>query len=249
MNTISVLIVEDDIIEALRLETSLEELGFKVLPVADNVKDALGLFYSTDPDIVIIDINLKGDRDGIELGSHITSDQKYEKPIIYLTSIQDSLIFQRAKATKPHAYLIKPVDPNSLQRTIELALQQFAGNKYGFSNNSLDNGIVHRESIFVKKGKKMIRLEINDINYIEVESKYCTLISETEKILVRKSLIDLLDFLPPQDFQRVNRNLVINLSKVKEFDLDDMTVTVSKSVLSISAKYKKDLVKKLGCLQ
>jgi len=139
MNSISILIVEDDIIEALRLENSLADLGFKVLPVVDNVRDALGLFYSTNPDIVLIDINLKGDRDGIELGSRITSDQKYEKPIIYLTSIQDCQIFQRAKATNPHAYLIKPVDPNSLQHTIELALQQFAGAKYGFSNNSLDN--------------------------------------------------------------------------------------------------------------
>jgi DNA-binding LytR/AlgR family response regulator len=248
MNSISVLIVEDDIIEALRLESSLEELGFKVLPVADNVKDALGLFYSTDPDIVIIDIKLKGDKDGIELGNHITSNQKYEKPIIYLTSIQEHQTFQRAKATNPHAYLIKPVDTRSLQHTIELALQQFASNKYGFNNNSLDNGIIHRDSIFVKKGKKMIRLGINDINYIEVESKYCTLLSEDDRYLIRIALIDLLKFLPLTIFQRVNRNIVVNLNKIKEFDFEDMTVLLGKSSLAISQKYKKELMTKLGCL-
>lgn len=248
MNYISVLIVEDDIIETLRLENCLEELGFKVLPAADNVKDALGIFYSADPDIVLIDINLKGDKDGIELGSHITSNQKYEKPIIYLTSLQDNQIFQRAKATNPHAYLIKPVDPRSLQHSIELALQQFAGNKYGFSNNSLDKGIVNKDYFFVKKGKKMVRLGINDVNYIEVESKYCTLFSENEKYLVRMSLIDLLNFLPSSNFQRVNRNYVVNLNKIKEFDLEDMNVLIGKSLLPISPKYKKELIKKLGCL-
>jgi DNA-binding LytR/AlgR family response regulator len=249
MNSISVLIVEDDLIEALRLENSLEDLGFKVLPGADNVKDALGIFYSTDPDIVIIDINLKGNRDGVELGGHITSNRQYEKPIIYLTSIQDSQMFQRAKATNPHAYLIKPIDPRSLQRTIELALQQFAGNKYGFMNDNLDHGIINRESIFVKKGKKMIRVKIDDINYVEVESKYCTLFSEGEKYLIRISLIDLLSILSPAIFQRVNRNIVVNLNKVNEFDLEGMTVSIDESLLPISKKYKKELITKLGCLQ
>jgi len=248
MKSISVLIVEDDIIEALRLENNLEELGFKILPVADNVKDALGLFYSANPDIVIIDINLKGDKDGIELGSHITSNQKYEKPIIYLTSIKECQTFQRAKATNPHAYLIKPVDPHSLQRTIELALQKFSSSKYGFNNNSLDHGIINRDSIFVKKGKKMIRLKINDINYIEVESKYCTLFLDNDKYLVRIALIYLLKSLPLNGYQRISRNIVVNLNKVKEFDFEDMIVLLNKSSLAISQKYKKELIEKIGCM-
>jgi two-component system, LytTR family, response regulator len=249
MRNITVLVVEDDLIEALRIENSLKELGFNILPIADNVKDALGVFYSADPDIVLIDINLKGDKNGIDLGEHISSNQKYVKPIIYLTSMQDNEVFQRAKTTNPYAYLIKPADTQSLQRTIELAMQQFADNKYGFSNSGFDSGIIHKDYIFVKKGKKMVRLEIDDISYVEVESKYCTLHSETDKFLVRISLIDLLNFLPSSDFQRINRNYVVNLKKVNEFDFEDMSVSSGKSVLPISQKYKKELISKIDCLQ
>jgi len=101
----------------------------------------------------------------------------------------------------------------------------------------------------VKKGKKMIRVKIDNIKHIEVESKYCTLFAEGEKYLIRISLVDLLSILSPASFQRVNRNIVVNLNKVNEFDLEDMTVSVGESLLPISKKYKKELLTKLGCLQ
>ncbi|MGE0077402.1 MAG: LytR/AlgR family response regulator transcription factor [Bacteroidales bacterium] len=249
MKGISVLVVEDDILEAHKLVGNLKKLGFNVLSVADNVKDAIGLFHSTNPDIVLIDINLKGDKDGIDLGSHISSDQKNAKPIIYLTSMQDCHVFQRAKATHPHAFLNKPLDAQSLQHAIELGLQQFAESRYGFGKGDLSSGIMHRDYIFVKKGKKMVKLEINDINYIEVESKYCTILSNNEKYLVRISLIDLLEFLPVTDFQRISRNHVVNLRQVCELDFEDMRVLVGKTFLPISLKYKKELMTKFGCIQ
>jgi DNA-binding LytR/AlgR family response regulator len=247
MENVSVLIVEDDIIESIRIENSLTDLGYNVLPVADNVKDALGIFYSTNPDIALIDINLKGDKDGIELGTHISQNQKYNRPIIYLTSMQNSQIYERAKASNPHAYLLKPVDPQMLQRTIELALLH--ADQKTQKTNGIDSAFIQRDFIFVKKAKKMIRLKINDLNFIEVESKYCTLFTDDERYIIRISLIDLIDHLPELTFQRVNRNYLVNLNKIKVFDLEDMTITIGNSILPISPKYKKELITKIGCIQ
>ena len=247
MENVSVLIVEDDIIESIRIENCLIDFGYHVLPVADNVKDALGIFYSSDPDITLIDINLKGDKDGIELGSRISQNQKFNNPIIYLTSAQNSQIFERAKVTNPHAFLLKPVDPQMLQRTIELAL--IHANNKSTKSNSPESALIQRDFIFVKKGKKMIRLKIDDLNYIEVEMKYCTLFTDDERYIIRMSLIELIDYLPQLSFQRINRNYLVNLNKIKEFDLADMNILVGNTLLPISLKYKKDLMNKLDCIQ
>jgi two-component system, LytTR family, response regulator len=247
MENVSVLIVEDDIIESIRIENCLTDFGYHVLPVADNVKDALGIFYSSDPDITLIDINLKGNKDGIELGWRISQNQKYNKPIIYLTSLQNSQVFERAKATNPHAYLIKPVDPQMLQRAIELAL--IHANNKSTQNISPESALIQRDYIFVKRGKKMIRLKINNLNYIEVELKYCTLFTDDERYIIRMQLVELIDYLPKLSFQRVNRNYIVNLDKIKEFDLADMNISVGNTLLPISLKYKKDLMNKLDCIR
>lgn len=249
MDKIKILIVEDDISEAIRLETGLSELGYDVLPVADNFQQAIGIFYSSDPDIVLIDIHLKGEKTGIDLGSKISSDQVHKKPIVYLTSNRDKSMFEYAKHTKPSAFLLKPVDIESIDRSLELALDQFAQMEFKNDAFNMNTGIFFKENLFIKKDKKLIKLAINDIEYIEVESKYSTIYISDKRYLVRISLTKLMELLSQKNFIRIHRNYIVNLNKIKEIDLEELTISLNNKMLNISEKYKKELVKKMPYIQ
>jgi DNA-binding LytR/AlgR family response regulator len=249
MDKIKILIVEDDISEAIRLETGLSELGYNVLPVADNFQQAIGVFYSSDPDIVLIDIRLKGEKTGIDLGCQISSDQVHKKPIVYLTSNRDKSVFEDAKHTKPCAFLLKPVDIDSIDRTLELAIDQFAQIEFKNDSLNLETGIFFKENLFIKKDKKLIKLAIKDIEYIEVESKYSSIYISNKRYLVRISLTKLMEQLSQEIFLRIHRNYIVNLNKIKEINLEELTVSLNNISLNVSEKHKKELVKKMPFIQ
>ncbi|HOD54905.1 MAG TPA: response regulator [Candidatus Cloacimonadota bacterium] len=115
-----VLIVEDDVVASMDLKKRLLRLGYNVIGSFKRGEDAIEHFSELQPDIVLMDIILDGEIDGIETASQI--HKKYEIPVIFLTSMIDEDTFQRAKITEPYAYIIKPTMDRELQINIEIAL-------------------------------------------------------------------------------------------------------------------------------
>jgi PAS domain S-box-containing protein len=115
-----ILIVEDESIEAMNFEQSLTSFGYDVIGIASTGKDALKKVAEFRPDLVLMDIVLKGDMDGIEAAAQIKED--FEIPVVYLTAHPEESAVNRAKLTSPYGYLIKPVSKTDLNNTIELAL-------------------------------------------------------------------------------------------------------------------------------
>ena len=120
MDKTSILVVEDEIIVAKNIENKLTGLGFNVVATTSTGEDAIEKAKSLNPDLVLMDIKLKGEIDGIE-AARVIREEKH-LPIIYLTSYPDDETFRRAIETEPFGYLIKPFDAKELQRTIEIAL-------------------------------------------------------------------------------------------------------------------------------
>jgi len=116
----NILIVEDEVIVAKNIEKKLTTLGYNVVGNAATGNEAVNLAHTQKPDLVLMDIKLKGEMDGIETADILNKSLRL--PLIYLTSYPDNETFQRAKATEPFGYLIKPFDTKELQRTIEIAL-------------------------------------------------------------------------------------------------------------------------------
>lgn len=123
MNTIKVLVVEDDEVTAMNLKMSLEKQGYEVVSVADNAITARNKIKIYSPDITLIDIELQKSSDGIELAQYIRKN--IPLPFIYLTSHSDSEILSKAKKTEPYGYIVKPFDPVNLHTTIQMALYRF----------------------------------------------------------------------------------------------------------------------------
>jgi PAS domain S-box-containing protein len=115
-----ILIVEDESIEAMNFEQSLNSLGYDVVAIASTGKDALQKVAELKPDLILMDIILKGEMDGIEAATEIKKD--FNVPVVYLTAHPEEDAVNRAKLTSPYGYLIKPVSKIDLKNIIELAL-------------------------------------------------------------------------------------------------------------------------------
>ncbi len=118
----SVLIVEDESIVAMEIESYIQQLGCHVVGIASNAKDAYKYAMQKKPDLILMDVSLKGDIDGIEIASKIKSEM--DVFIIYLTAFSDTATIERAVKTDPSAYLSKPFNRQELFAAIKIAFAQ-----------------------------------------------------------------------------------------------------------------------------
>jgi PAS domain S-box-containing protein len=117
-----ILVVEDEGIVATDIERCLEDSGFEVAAIAASADDALLEASRHSLDLVLMDIRIQGDMDGIEAGHRL--HQRYGLPIVYLTAHGDRDTIERAKKTEPHGFLLKPFKPNELASAVEIALNR-----------------------------------------------------------------------------------------------------------------------------
>ena len=117
-----ILIVEDEHIVAMGIKRMLKGLGYTVTGVASSGEDAISKAESTFPDVVLMDIMLKGDMDGVEAAKEIR--ERFDVPVVYLTAYSDNNILERAKRTEPLGYIVKPFDEKDLYSNIEVALHR-----------------------------------------------------------------------------------------------------------------------------
>ncbi len=115
-----ILIVEDEIIIAESLRRSLETSGYEVTAICSTAEAAIEAARTTKPDLVLMDIRLKGEKDGI-YAARIVSEG-FDVPVIFVTAYGDDAVLDRAKRTKPAGYLLKPFRSDELKAAIETAL-------------------------------------------------------------------------------------------------------------------------------
>lgn len=122
MEQAKILVVEDETIVARDIQQSLTRLGYDVPATATSGEEAIRKTKEIHPDLVIMDIVLKGQMDGVETAHEIT--RRFDVPVIYLTAYADEKTLERVKTTSPAGYMLKPFHPNELRTTIELALHR-----------------------------------------------------------------------------------------------------------------------------
>jgi len=123
MRSTKVLLVEDETIVARDIEHMLLGLGYQVVDVLTDGSQSIEVSKKSKPDIVLMDIRLKGEIDGIDAANQIYNELNI--PIVYITAHADENTMERAKVTEPFGYILKPFDEKELQTTIEIALYKF----------------------------------------------------------------------------------------------------------------------------
>ena len=118
-----ILIIEDEALIAEDIRTMVEELGYHAIRTISRSDSAIDYLSFHTPDLVLCDINIKGELDGIEVAQKIR--KKKQVPFVYLTSLSDSETISRASTTMPYGYIIKPFDEHDIHSAIEIALSKF----------------------------------------------------------------------------------------------------------------------------
>src|SRR6266478_1119851 len=118
------LIVEDEILIAEELKERLSRLGFSIIAAVDTADEGIAIATREHPDLVLMDIRLKGEKDGVQAAREIR--EQVDVPIVYLTAHSDRLTVERVKATEYDGFLLKPFQSRELQSTIEVAMQRRA---------------------------------------------------------------------------------------------------------------------------
>lgn len=247
MTQIKILIIEDEPDLAEDLQYSLEENGYEVTGIAPNLQEAFGLFYTQNPDMVIVDIMLDGKDDGITFVERINENPVRRKPVIFLTGMNDKATFEKAKKTGPFSYLLKPFNILELQFAIELSIEKLVGRERIFSS-SQSPGVSMHDSFFVKNGNNIVKLNYTDIHYISVEHKYSDIFLENKKYAIQLSLKDVMRQLP-KHFLQVHRNHVANLEQIEKFNTkDNQLFFKNKKAVSVSKRMKENLLKQMKFL-
>ncbi|MBU1668382.1 response regulator [bacterium] len=168
MSKIDILIVEDEAIVALEIKRSILKMGFNVSDFVSNYEDALISVREKRPDIVLLDINLKNSKDGIEIAKEIKKIA--DIPIIYLTAFSDDKTITRAVQTNPIGYLVKPFKREDLKSTLQLSIYKINSTKcvesslnsigHGYSYDTINHNLFFKEHPIKLSQKERILLEM-----------------------------------------------------------------------------------------
>lgn len=120
MTKAKILVVEDEAIVALEIKLNLQNYGFEVIDIVDSCTKVLNTIEKEIPDLILMDIRIKGDLDGIDTAELVR--KKYEIPIVFLTAYLDEERLERAKLTMPFGYILKPVQERDLRVTVDMAI-------------------------------------------------------------------------------------------------------------------------------
>lgn len=236
---LKILIVEDEMLIAANIAMQLESIGYEVVGIVPRGIEAVNSAKLDKPDLVLMDINLKGEMDGIETA--IAMQKLAKMPIIYLTANSDEAHFNRAKATNPYAFISKPFKKLDLQHAIELAAERI------LQENSEVKAempkLILTDRIFVKQNDLMCKILIADILYLEADRNYCQVYTHDKNYLLVNTLKNMEDKLPTEAFQRVHRSFIVNINQVQEFNHNHLTV--GNKILPLSKELRADLVARL----
>lgn len=247
MSAIKILIVEDEMIIGAKISMQLAALGYEVSGILPRGEDAVVHAQENKPDIVLLDINLKGKIDGIETATQL--QQKGSVPVIYLTANADDATFNRAKATKPYAFIAKPFKQLDLQRAIELTISRMAENENGTvasAETDDEPTFILSDRIFVRQKEKMTKIMLADIQYIEADRNYSRIFCKDKEYILTITLKAIEEKLPTKLFLRLHRSFIVNIAHVDE--VTDDHVLIGQKKIPIGNGMKEVLLKNMKTL-
>ena len=248
MSKVKILIVEDDPSYALELQMLVFELNYQVVATVDNAKDAFTVIAKVKPDLILMDIQIKGDLDGIEIAEKL---QDENIGIIFITSINDKDVFNKAKKTNSFGFLVKPFNELTLESAIETALMLLHPNKNTddiinlASEQEWKNDLILNECVFIKKKSRLEKVAFKKIDFIQADGNYCYINSEKRKYALKLSLRKIIERLPEHFFYRVNKSHIINLENIESVELSENIILVGAHKILIGKPYRSGLLKKL----
>jgi len=245
---IKLLIVEDEVILADEIEASLMEAGYDVVGNVCTGEEALNIVKANSIDLILMDINLKGNYDGIETTKLI--QKRYNIPIIYLTDIKSKSIWEKAKVTNPAAYLIKPFNQLEVDIAFQIALKNASSkNEYNLDpkqdlEKSRFSAFNIEDRLYLRVGNKFIRILLEDILFIKGAGSYCELKidSKEQPHVLSFNLSQFKRKIPFDQLERIHKSYIININKITSFEGNRLFI--DKYEIPIGKNYREEFMEK-----
>lgn len=238
---IRILIVEDEFVTLDLLRDYLEESGYEVSGDAMSADEAITILEQGQTDFALLDINIKGNQDGIWLAEQI--NKKYRIPFVFLTAFSDSLTVRNATKTNPFGYLVKPFTQADIFTSIEIALNNY--NKFRAfqteSKREQENQI--KDSIFVKVETGFKKVFLKEIRFIKAYKNYLEINLAVGSQIIRSTLMDFQQLLPPENFIQTHRSYIVNVDFLE--NIGGNFVMVSKNEIPLSRGFREPVMKRL----
>lgn len=226
MKALKVYIVEDEPLIVATVETALKKQGFKVLGDTDEYTEAISAIETAQPDLVLVDIQLQGEKDGVDLALEL---DKRKQPYLFLTSQTDPQTIARVKETKPLGFIVKPFTEAGLRSNIELAWHNFS--------------LTEEDFLLIKSEGRLHKINQASITYLKAFDNYCYVHTESQQYLVPHTLKHMAEKLNQKFFTKTHRSYVVNLRLVSE--MNSKQITVSNEQIPLSQGKKETVKKKL----
>ncbi|MFC0603790.1 LytR/AlgR family response regulator transcription factor [Winogradskyella pulchriflava] len=226
MKSLNIYIVEDEPLIVSTIEVALRKQGFYAIGDAEDYDTALRDIELLKPDLTLVDIQLSGDKDGVDLAEAL---DKKRLPYLFLSSQTDPNTIERVKHTNPLGYIVKPFTETGLRTNIELAWHNYQDSKQHF--------------LTIKHEGRLHRINQNTISYLKAYDNYCYIVTNAETYLVPHTLKHISEQLEGNDFIKAHRSYVVNLKHISSIDKN--TIFLGDDSIPVSASQKSLVVSKL----
>ncbi|HTF02820.1 MAG TPA: response regulator [Bacteroidia bacterium] len=193
-----ILIVDDEVLIAEFLKDVLTELGYDQLVLAHNKRQAIIQLEEYKPDLVLLDIRMREELEGIYIAERINQD--FKVPFIYITAQSDKEIIRKALVTKPAGYITKPFKKPDIYAAVRLVEENTESNNEKF--------------IVFKDGYDTVKLSVDDVLYAKSNDNYIDVYTVAKKYTLRYTLEWLCEHTPNGMFHRTHRSAVVNVTKI-----------------------------------
>lgn len=227
MSKARIAIVEDEALIADHIAMCLEEAGYTVVGIEEDGKDALAMIERELPDLCLLDINLAGGLDGVDVAQEI--NRRHQIPFIFLTSNSDRRTLERVQITEPTGFILKPYTSHDLESNVGIALYKSSQRK---AEPVLPASDPEDDSFFIKERHELIRVRYPDITYVEAMDNYARIHTVKGKFVLSQTLKAVERRLEAHGFLRVHRSFLVNLSRIdliapRHLELGEETIPLS----------------------
>lgn len=229
----SVLIVEDEPLIADDLSFHLQDIGITDIRIALKYDHALKKLSEQAFDLVLLDVNLSGEKDGIDLARFI--NRTHPTPFIFITSYYDTGTITRAKEVDPIAYILKPFSKHDIQVNVEMAF-------YKIQSESR----ARPEKFFIKDKEGLVSIDPDDIDYVEAFDNYAKIFSGGQAYIISHTLKSIEEKLLAFGFERVHKSYLVNFARISM--ISDGYVFFGKARVPLGRAYKSDFMAKISLL-
>jgi DNA-binding LytR/AlgR family response regulator len=227
-------ILEDEFLISDHLTSVIEDKGYEVCFVSDNVDDAKEQLKK-NVDFLLLDIKVNGKQSGIDFAEFV--NQNYHIPFIFISSNTDEETIDKVKSAKPYGFLTKPFKNFDVDIAIDLALEKHSAIQ---QSNPIQQSV-----FFVKDKGAWIKLNYNDILYVEAADNYSTLFFVNQpEMVITKNLKYFESIFPESLFLRINRSIIVKISAIDKMHVK--YIYINDKAFVVSDNMKEELRQKIN---